>query len=37
MSRVTRRPLAAVEILDIWDHFAEDSVTAADRWLDKID
>jgi plasmid stabilization system protein ParE len=25
MPRVTRRPLAAADILDIWDHIAEDS------------
>jgi len=37
MSRVTRRPLAALDILDIWDHIAEDSVEAADRWVDKLD
>ena len=37
MSRVTRRPLAAADILDIWDHIAEDSVEQADRWVDKLD
>ena len=37
MPRVTRRPLAAVDILDIWDHIAEDSLPAADRWVDKLD
>jgi toxin ParE1/3/4 len=36
-SRVTRRPLAALDILDIWDYIAEDSVAAADQWLDKLD
>lgn len=37
MSRVTRRPLAALDILDVWDHIAEDNVTAADQWVDKLD
>ena len=37
MSRVTRRPLAAVDILDVWDYIAEDSAAAADRWVDKLD
>lgn len=37
MPRVTRRPLAAADILDIWDHIAEDSLDQADRWIDKLD
>ena len=37
MARVTRRPLAAADILDIWDHIAEDSLEQADRWVDKVD
>jgi len=37
MARVTRRPLAATDILDIWDHIAEDSLTQADRWVDRLD
>lgn len=37
MARVTRRPQAAADILDIWDHIAEDSVEQADRWVDKLD
>jgi toxin ParE1/3/4 len=37
MARVTRRPLAAADILDIWDHIAEDSLAQADRWVDKLD
>ena len=37
MPRVVRRPLAAADILDIWDRIAEDSVAAADRWVDKLD
>lgn len=37
MASVSRRPLAAADILDIWDHIAEDSVEQADRWVDKLD
>ena len=37
MARVTRRPLAAADIPEIWDHFAEDSLAQADRWVDKLD
>ena len=37
MARVTRRPLAAADILDIWDHIAEDSLDQADRWVDNLD
>ena len=37
MSRVTRRPHAEADILDIWGYIAEDSVVAADRWVDKLD
>lgn len=37
MAKVTRRPLAAADILDIWDHIAEDSLDQADRWVDKLD
>lgn len=37
MARVTRRPLAAADILDIWDYIAEDSLDQADRWVDKLD
>ena len=37
MARVTRRPLAAADIFDIWDHIAEDSLDQADRWIDKLD
>jgi toxin ParE1/3/4 len=37
MPRITRRPLATVDILDIWEHIAEDSVVAADRWVDQLD
>ena len=37
MSRVTRRPHAEADILEIWGYIAEDSVAAADRWVDKLD
>jgi toxin ParE1/3/4 len=37
MARVTRRPLAEADILDIWDYIAEDSPDEADRWLDRLD
>jgi toxin ParE1/3/4 len=34
---VCRRPLAAVDIEEIWDHIADDSLRAADRWIDQLD
>ena len=37
MAVVTRRPLAALDVLDAWDHIAEDSSAAADRWVDQLD
>jgi len=37
MPRVTRRPLAAADIFEIWDYIADDSMTAADRWIDQLD
>jgi toxin ParE1/3/4 len=37
MARVTRRPLAAADILDIWLYIAEDSIEQADRWVDRLD
>jgi toxin ParE1/3/4 len=37
MARVSRRPLAAADILDIWDYIAEDSLDEADRWVDRLD
>lgn len=36
MARITRRPLAAADILDIWGHIAEDSIEQADQWVDKL-
>jgi toxin ParE1/3/4 len=37
MPRVTRRPEAKVDILDIWEYIAEDSVSAADRWIEQLE
>ena len=37
MSRVTRRPQAEADILEIWDFIAEDSVVEADLWVDRLD
>jgi plasmid stabilization system protein ParE len=30
---VRRRPLAADDIAQVWDHIADDSLRAADRWI----
>lgn len=37
MARVTRRPLAEADILDIWSFIAEDSIDQADRWVEALD
>ncbi len=37
MAKVTRRPQAAADILDIWDFIADDSFVEADRWVDRLD
>ena len=37
MPRLTRRPLAETDILEIWDYIADDSLAAADRWVDRLD
>lgn len=37
MANVVRRPLAALDILDVWDHIADDDMMAADRWVDELD
>jgi toxin ParE1/3/4 len=37
MAQVARRPLAAADILEIWDYIAEDSLDEADLWVDKLD
>jgi toxin ParE1/3/4 len=36
MPRVTLRPLAEADILDIWSYIAEDSETQADHWIDRL-
>ena len=37
MPRLTRRPLAEEDLLDIWNFIAKDNPAAADRLLDHID
>ena len=37
MSRVTRRPSAEADVLEIWAYIAEDSMVEADRWVDRLD
>ena len=37
MSRISRRPRAADDIAEIWAYIAEDNLTAADRWIDRLD
>lgn len=37
MARATRRPLAEADIFEIWDYIADDSMEAADRWVDQLD
>jgi len=37
MPQVTRRRLAETDILEIWDYIADDSLAAADRWVDHLD
>lgn len=37
MVKVIRRPLAELDILEIWDFIAEDSITEADLWIDRLD
>lgn len=34
---MTRRPLAETDILEVWDYIADDSLAAADRWVDRLD
>jgi toxin ParE1/3/4 len=34
---VQRRPLAAEHIAEIWGPIADDSLRAADRWVDQLD
>lgn len=37
MARVLRRPQAAEDIAEIWDYIADDSLAAADRFVDQLD
>ena len=37
MSRVTRRPEAESDVLEILDYIAEDSIAEADLWVDRLD
>lgn len=37
MPRITRRPLAEADIIEVWATIADDSVAAADRWVDRLD
>lgn len=37
MPRLLRTPQAAFDLLEIWQYIAVDEVTAADRFLDKIE
>lgn len=37
MARVTRRPQAETDILEIWGYIAADSVAQADRWVENLD
>lgn len=37
MARVVLRPLAEVDILEIWDFIAEDGLVEADHWIDRLD
>ena len=37
MAVVSRRPAAIADIFEIWDFIAEDSISAADRWIDLLD
>ena len=34
---VQRGPLGAEAIAEIWAHIADDSLRAADRWIDQLD
>jgi toxin ParE1/3/4 len=36
VSRVTVRPQAELDILEIWEFIAGDSVSAADKWVDDL-
>lgn len=34
---VQRRPVPAQDIAGVWNHIADDSLRAADRWVDQLD
>ena len=36
MARVLQTPLSELDLLEIWVYIGEDSLSAADRWLDEI-
>lgn len=37
MASVLKRPLAELDLLDIWDYIADDSMDRADEFLDRIE
>jgi toxin ParE1/3/4 len=37
MALVVKRPLAELDLLDIWDYIADDSMARADEFLDRIE
>ncbi len=37
MPRVTLRPQAELDIQEIWEFIAGDSISAADKWVDDLD
>jgi toxin ParE1/3/4 len=37
MPRVTRRPQAETDVIDIWIYTAQDSLVQADRWVEQLD
>jgi toxin ParE1/3/4 len=37
MPHVTRRPLAAQDIAEIWEFIADDSFERADAWVDRLE
>lgn len=36
MAQVLTRPLADIDVLEIWNYIAEDSFEAADNWIDEL-
>ena len=37
MARVTRRPEAETDVIEIWGYIADESAAEADRWVDRLD